>query len=108
MVGVGVGVGVAVTVPVGDGVRVEVELPDGEAPELPGSHAVSASRAASTAGAATMVRIMGVTLSMRPAAGDGGFGYFRRSYFSSRLSTRSASGLPPVWQVGQYWNVLSL
>ena len=25
-------------------------------------------------------------------------------YFSSRESTRSASGLPPVWQVGQYWN----
>ena len=32
----------------------------------------------------------------------------RSSYFSSRDSTRSASGLPPVWQVGQYWNVESL
>jgi hypothetical protein len=29
------------------------------------------------------------------------------SHFSSRDSTRSASGLPPVWQVGQYWNVES-
>ena len=27
--------------------------------------------------------------------------------FSNRLSTRSASGLPPVWQVGQYSNVES-
>ena len=37
-------------------------------------------------------------LSLRPAA---------RPYFSNRDSTRSASGLPPVWQVGQYWNVES-
>jgi|GEM_PF-3877026 len=29
------------------------------------------------------------------------------AYLSRRLSTRSASGFPPVWQVGQYWNVES-
>src|SRR5690348_7852126 len=27
----------------------------------------------------------------------------RLSYLSRRDSRRSASGLPPVWQVGQYW-----
>src|SRR6185437_16024851 len=26
------------------------------------------------------------------------------SYFSRRDRRRSASGLPPVWQVGQYWS----
>src|SRR6478736_7681925 len=29
-------------------------------------------------------------------------GRARRDYFSSLLILRSASGLPPVWQVGQY------
>ena len=29
-------------------------------------------------------------------------------YLSSRDSRRSASGLPPVWQVGQYWNEVSV
>ena len=28
----------------------------------------------------------------------------RVTYLTSRDSRRSASGLPPVWQVGQYWN----
>src|SRR6202042_3379303 len=28
-------------------------------------------------------------------------------YFSRRDRRRSASGLPPVWQVGQYWNAES-
>ena len=32
----------------------------------------------------------------------------RSTYFSSRDSLRSASGLPPVWQVGQYWSEESL
>ena len=31
----------------------------------------------------------------------------RQPYLSSRDSRRSASTLPPVWQVGQYWNDLS-
>src|SRR6266480_3666436 len=30
-----------------------------------------------------------------------------RGYFSSRDIRRSASGLPPVWQVGQYWSAES-
>lgn len=28
----------------------------------------------------------------------------RAGYFSSRDILRSANGLPPVWQVGQYWS----
>jgi hypothetical protein len=31
---------------------------------------------------------------------------YQRSYLSSRDNRRSASGLPPVWQVGQYCNDL--
>ena len=31
----------------------------------------------------------------------------RRTYFNNRDNTRSANGLPPVWQVGQYWKVES-
>ena len=30
-----------------------------------------------------------------------------RRYFSSRDIRRSASGLPPVWQVAQYWRLES-
>ena len=43
-------------------------------------------------------------LPSRPS--NGRFPGHRSPYLRSRDSRRSASGLPPVWQVGQYWSDL--